>query len=112
MKTRTFILAIIAALLWLLFVYSLRANTPRTSFYEDIKLNGAVAENVLRLAVEEADGEVMSVSGLPNHKAFSSDDRALWLPRYHRPEKAEEVKITLHTKDGRTWRAVWEEIKP
>lgn len=31
---------------------------------------------------------------------------------YAQPEKPEEVKITLTTKDGKNWRAVWVEEKP
>ncbi len=91
---------------------ALSAN-HKDRFFDDVKLNDAIGKNVTQLTDpnDPSDGVVISVFGLPNHKAFSTDDRCIWLPRYYRPEKPEQVEVTIYTKDGRKWIARWEESK-
>ena len=62
------------------------------------------ASTILSLSGIPSDGQVKSpVSGM----AVSS---YAW-PRYVRPVKPDEVVIYVWTKDGKRWRAVWEEVK-
>ena len=107
------ILIAFAALFAAGLIAAISAGVPTRAFYDDVKINGTVAKGVTR-ALEPGDaahGEVLAVSGLPCETAYSTDNRCLWLPRYRRPEKPQDVTVTICTRDGRRWVARWEEVK-
>ncbi len=55
------------------------------------------------------DGEVLKISGLyPPH---STGTGITFEQKMSRPEKPDEISVTLYTKDGKKWRAKWEEEK-
>lgn len=62
------------------------------------------------LMIAERGGEVLLVAGLATVELNSTSPRNMVDYRYDRPEKPEAVVVTLTTKDGKRWRAKWEEI--
>lgn len=67
-------------------------------------------------AISFETSEVLTISGLRTRRAESSIElpRASYLPAphpgYERPERPEDILVTLTTSDGKRWRAKWEAI--
>ena len=57
-------------------------------------------------------GEILSIEGISSVRLHNKPERYDNLLRWNAPLKPEDCKITLTTKDGKKWRAKWEEVKP
>lgn len=65
------------------------------------------------LVAHSQDSEVLLITGLKREEPIRvpTDTRALIVPVYLRPINPDEITVTITTRDGRKWRAKWEEVK-
>lgn len=75
------------------------------------KVTLAAHYDILWFSHQDA-GKLMSINGLPEMIAMPDDNHRFAITsELKRPEKPEEVKIELWTKDGKKWQAEWRQVK-
>lgn len=69
--------------------------------------------NLAPVLVLSSPEPIMEIKGVLSENDYSTTEgqRSWTWPRYKRPEKPENVKVTLYTADGRKWIVRWEEVK-
>ena len=63
------------------------------------------------LAWASESGIILSVQGIESDR-IAETQSAFGFQHYARPEKPDDAKVELWTKDGRHWKAQWVEVKP